>query len=206
MKKLPLLVTAAAVVVMLAGCVGSPVVPSGSPTPSATVTPTTSATPTPAARADFGFTYFENADLGSTFDQMSTQLGRPVAGITECPWYGPVDATDPHITYAFLDSRDASVGTTFFYSLAYPGVTTYPRNAEHVGLGSTQAELLAAYPTAVVGSTHDLGAGDIATVTVQDPSSPAKYVFGFNGDTGTVDLLQWGSAPGTQWSHLCEGF
>lgn len=44
----------------------------------------------------------------------------------------------------------------------------------------------------------DLGAGDIDTITVDDPDSDS-------GST-TVDLLQWGPDAGTQWSHLCGGF
>jgi hypothetical protein len=81
----------------------------------------------------------------------------------------------------------------------------YPRNAEGVGIGSTQAEVMAAFPTAVLGSMTDIGAGDITTITVDDPDSDSKYVYGFNGSS-TVNLLQWGPGAGNQWSHLCGGF
>lgn len=64
---------------------------------------------------------------------------------------------------------------------------------------------MAAFPTAVLGSMTDLGAGDITTITVDDPDSDSKYVYGFSGGS-TVDLLQWGPEAGHQWSHLCGGF
>ena len=77
-----------------------------------------------------------------------------------------------------------------------------------MGVGSTQAEVLAAYPSAVVDSYTDLGAGDMTRITVDDPASDSKYVFAINGSAGAnvVDLLQWGPGAGTQWSHLCSGF
>ncbi len=200
------LVGIAAATFALAGCVpSSPPTATPTPVPAVTVTVTPTPTPTPE-RADYGFTFYEDAQLGSTFDGMSAELGYPVAGLAECTYYGPVDNLADHNTYAFLDSRDASVGSTFFYTLAQPDTATYPRNAEGVGVGSTQAELLAAYPSAVVGTHHDLGAGDIATVTVDDPDSDSRYVFGFSEGSSTVDLLQWGTDAGGQWSHLCGGF
>jgi hypothetical protein len=198
----------------LAGCVPTPVSPSGATSP--TVTPTPTATPTPATtptpeltaapRADYGFTFFEEAQLGHTWEQMSAELPYPVAGIAECPYFGPVDNLDPAVTYAFTDSRDITLGVSFFYSQLWPGVASYPRNAEGVGIGSTAGEVRAAYPAAIVDSMSDLGAGPIARLTVNDPASGSKYVFGFTEGSPTVDLLQWGPRAGTQWSHLCGGF
>jgi len=135
---------------------------------------------------------------------MSAALGFSVAGPAECPNYLPLDGTTDSITWYFTD--DLGHGFAVFYSQARSGIGVYPRNAEGVGIGSTQAELLAGYPSAVVGTTHDLGAGDITTVTVDDPSSDSQYVFGFSSGSSTVDLLQWGLLAGNQWSHLCGGF
>ena len=203
----------AAVTLALAGCSAPAAVTTGaaSPSPSASASGSPSATPTPdptvaAPRADYGFTFFEDAQLGATWTEMSAQLGYPVAGLTECPWYGVLDQTDPSITWAFADSQNPAAGTTFFYSQAQPGVTSYPRNAENVGVGSTAGEVNAAYPGAVLDSMSDLGAGPIARLTVDDPASDSKYVFGFTEGSPTVDLLQWGTRAGTQWSHLCTGF
>lgn len=189
-------------VLLLAGCT-----PPGPAEPAPTVTIYETAAPAGPA-ADYGFTFFEQAQLGTGWTEMSAALHYPVAGIEDCPWYGALWNSEITSTYAFLDSRDASGGSTFFYTnrLLAADDASFPRNAEGVGVGSTQAQILAAYPDAVVGSFDDLGAGTIATITVDDPDSDSKYVFGISDGSAVVDLLQWGPAAGTQWSHLCTGF
>lgn len=202
-------IAAAATALLLVGCTPTPV-PPPDVLPPAPAAPTPDATPAAdpvVERADYGFTYFYEADLG-TWEAMSTQLSHPVAGMPDCPYFGTVWNTDVATTLAFMDPDNIAAGAQFFYTM--PGMTTstapYPRNAEGVGLGSTHADVMAAFPTAVVGSMVDLGAGDIATITVDDPGSDSKYVYGFNAGSTTVDLLQWGPGAGIQWSHLCGGF
>lgn len=198
---------AAVIALLLVGCSPTPVPPpdASSPPPEPTTSPTP--VPEPEQRADYGFSYFYDADLG-TWEEMSAQLRHPVAGMPDCPYYGTVWSTEVAITLAFMDPDDIAAGALFFYTM--PGQTTspapYPRNAEGVGLGSTHDEVMAAFPTAVEGSMVDLGAGEIATITVDDPDSDSKYVYGFNAGSATVDLLQWGPGAGNQWSHLCGGF
>src|SRR5690606_27022941 len=110
----------ALVAIALAGCTptGDPAGP-GEPEPTVTVT----VTPEPEApRADYGFTVFEEATMGSTWEQMSAQLHYPVAGIDQpwndsvCPWYGPIWNTELATTYAFMDSTNMAAGTRFFYT------------------------------------------------------------------------------------------
>lgn len=201
--------TAGFALVALAAC--DPADPSPAPATTVTVTATVNVTPSPSAAAaapDYGFTFFEEATIGSTFAQMSDQLNYPVAGIDGCPYYASVWNTEVATTYAFVDTRDSDDGVDFFYTNRFLASTSdpWPRNAEGVGIGSTQAELLAAYPGAVVDSIDDLGAGTITRVTVEDPDSDSKYVFGFTSGSSEVDLLQWGPGAGGQWSHLCGGF
>lgn len=198
----------AAAAVLLVGCAPTP---EPSPPESAVVEPPTPEA-TPVAdpiieRADYGFTYFQEAELGGTWGEMSAQLHYPVAGMLDCPHYGELWGTSLIGTYAFMDESEMAAGARFFYTMkgSAPDTASFPRNVEGVGVGSTQAELLAAFPDAVVGSMTDLGVGNITTVTVDDPESESKYVYGLSGSSTTVDLLQWGPDAGHQWSHLCGG-
>lgn len=195
-----------ALVLLLAGCTPPPP-PVAEPEPTPVVTESAMPEPTPeptiaAPAPDFGFTFFRGTDLGSTF---ASAGATPIA---ECPYLATLEHTDADYTAAFTDSEAPEGPVSFFYTNLgdLAAVASAPRNAEGVGVGSTRAELLAAYPDAVVGSTHDIGAGDIATVTVEDPTSDSRYVFGFQGESPNVNMLQWGTLAGIQWSHLCGGF
>lgn len=218
MKTNLVLATAIGAALTLAACTPPDATDSSSPVPTATVTVTATPSPTadpPAPAApdpDFDFTSYEGAQIGSTWAQMGAQIGLAVAGNYQCAWYGQLRATELVSTYAFTDvSSPDSAGSTFFYTLMSGASASgpFPRNAEGVGVGSTEAEILAAYPGAVVGSFDDLTVGPLTTITVPDPAGTSKYVFAISGnspDPNMVDLLQWGSADaGTQWGHLCTG-
>lgn len=213
MNRTPVLALAVtAFALTLAACSPTPEdTPSGSapaPEPAPTVTVTVTATPEAVATPDYGFTFFEQAQLGDSFAEASAALNMPVGGAMECPYYGSVWDTQLAITWAFTSPADPGGEIELFYTQQYLGSPSdsWPRNAEDVGIGSTQAELMAAYPAAVAGVVEDLGAGTILTITVEDPDSDSKYVFGFSSGSSTVDLLQWGPNAGGQWSHLCGGF
>lgn len=210
MSKLAPAVVGAVLLLSLTGCVVATPTPSAiaseSSAPTPAPTPTVSAAPEP----DYGFTFFEQAQLGSTFAQIGQQLHYPVGPFDGCPYYAPVWQTELAVTTAFTDSENPGGGVSFFYTnilLAQPS-DPFPRNAEGIGIGSTQAEVLAAYPSATQEDITDLGAGPIHSITVEDPHSDAKYVFGITEGATSVDLLQWGDgdAAGRQWSHLCGGF
>ena len=196
---------AAAGILLLAGCTPIVVTPGGESTPAPTVTVT--AAPTTERGPDYGFTFFREGQIGATFSELSDQLHYPVGGIEECPWYGTVWNTELATTYAFTDSSNPDSGVQFFYSSRFLASddASFPRNAEGVGLGNTEAEIMAAHPDAVAGSVDDDGAGTVQTLTVDDPASDSIYVFGFSGGSAVVDLLQWGPRAGNQWSHLCIG-
>jgi hypothetical protein len=201
-------VAAVAAAFLISGCTP---MPAGDPTTAPVATVTVTATPapdSPGERPDFGFTFFEEAQIGATWDELSDQLNYPVTGYEVCPHYGVVWQTDTMYTHAMMDTSDMAAGVFLFYSeigIADPA-SHFPRNAEGVGLGSTQAEVVAAYPDAVVGAYSDITRGDLTTITVEDPDGDNRYVFALTTGSTVVDLLQWG-LPGTggQWGHLCDG-
>lgn len=191
---------AAIAVLVLSGCTPNPNEPG--PVPTVTVT----VTPEPVTQPDYGFTYFHEATIGSTFEQMAAALHMPLNGYEECPHYGDVWGTVGSSVTAYIHPLTPSDGVTFFYMLeSYLGSDHYPRNAEGIGIGSTVAEVLAAYPGAVQATFEDMGAGTLETITVSDPNSDSKYVFAAYPGHPVISLMQWGPGAGNGWSHLCLG-
>ena len=217
MRKTPLTIALTAAAALAAACTlaacdpGDDVDPTlapADPAPIVTVFVTEDVDEEIGVDPDFGFTYFHDAELGQTFSEAGVALHMGVAGAFDCPHYGTLWSTEIGDTYAFTDFENPSAGISFFYSQTFSDATgaSWPRNAEGVGLGSTQAEVVAAYPDAVVEVVNDLGAGDITRILVDDPDSDSRYAFGITADATAVNLLQWGPDAGNQWSHLCTGF
>ena len=208
---IPFLLASAVLVLALSAC-GSPTPTdagdtSAPPTPTPSPTETTGPLEPDATRADYGFTFFEEAQIGSSFAEISAQLHYPVGPYDGCPYYANVWTTELFTTSAFTDVDNPGGPIVFFYSNRFlaPDDAEFPRNAEGVGIGSTEAEILAAYPSAVVEAATDPGAGPLTKYTVDDPDSDSRYVFAISDGSAVVDLLQWGPEAGNQWSHLCGG-
>lgn len=196
---------------LIAGC--TPVLPEPGPADTPTASPSEEPAPEPSpepgaeARADYGFLHFKEAEIGQTWDEMSVALRYPVAGMEMCPHFGSVWQTERAYGAAFMDPDGINRGAMFFslWMNLDASPDHYPRNAEGIGLGSTLAEVLAAYPSAVESVYTDIGAGDLHLITVDDPDSDSKYVFARYADDSMITMMQWGPWAGRQWSHLCTG-
>ena len=195
-------------VLAVTGCT-PPAPPAAEPEPSPVVTETeapASPTPTPTEEGpepDFGFTFLRDSVIGTDFATAG------VTGLADCPWYSLVENNGGIYTHAMSYPEAPGAEILFFFTqlVTFEGGTA-PLNSEGVGLGATVDELLAVYPDAVIGSSAEYGGGPgaIVTVTVDDPDSESKYVFGFRGgSSATSDMVQWGPLAGGQWSHLCYG-
>ncbi len=181
--------------------------PTPEPTPTETATETPTPTPEPTERADYGFTWLHDAQIGTSFADMSEALGVDVVGIDECPYFAEVLRIGDATVTGFSSPDNPGESVQFFslYDVGGP-IEDYPRNDEDLGVGSSTADVLAAYPDAVQAVGGDIGTGDLNTITVDDPDSDAQYVFASFVDSDKVDVMQWGENAGVQWSHLCGGF
>ena len=225
------LLPAALAVLLLAACSSTPsaTTPSASPTasPSATVSasqsPSASPTPTAtdtalgcppwsddpdAAVAAIAPNRFAGACLGMTFDQ-ATANGTTVVGDKQCPWFSTVVADDKLGYYVNVvqGTQDAN-GTISLFMVKWFGdpadAASYemPATAEGITIGSTKAEVLAAYPTATEVSFDDISRGPRKQLVV--PTGDGT-TYNFDITNKLVSEISWGEglADGGPNGELC---
>lgn len=147
-------------VVTLSGCTASDedVASTSAPThvsasPSISPPPTASSSPTPDAPliTTEGIGAYR---LGGSFTEAKDLLGVPGPEEGEadrCPWFASVSAPNTWITYLIADTVDGVTASDVIASVAIQGDGTAegsPRTHAGVGLGSSEDEVLAAYPDA----------------------------------------------------------
>jgi hypothetical protein len=136
---------------------------------------------------------------GMSFAEASmTYGGPPLAGYDYCPWVAPIVQQDDPGMYIEAISDPGAPGDDIFMFrfswLADPAsASSYevPRTAENITIGSTAAEVLAAYP---VGSTivfDDMAIGPRDQIVVP-VTSEYSYVFDVTG--GLVNTMYWGES------------
>ena len=198
------------------GGTGAPTVtvttPGVSPSTTLSPTPTPLATPTPsstlaavcasytdnpdAATAAIDFNRFADVCLGMSYAKATAVTGVPVVGETQCPWVTTLESDDTLGYYVTAISPVDTPGSEiWFFHMVWQSdpatATAYdlPRTPEGITIGSTVAQLVAAYPGATTMAIDDYSRGPRDERVVLGPDSTA-YVFDITG--GLVSELTWG--------------
>ncbi len=190
---------------------------SASPTPSPTPSPSTvpagttpPATPgppvgnpcdTPGASAAglpaIDFNRYVDICLGMSFSEASAAMPGPaVAGEAICPWYAELLSVDPPGLYVAAVTYPENPGDEIFlFRMIWTGdpagATSFAAPATQAGIsvGSTTAEVKAAYPKATAVTINDPARGPRNQLVV---AGPAGNSIVFDVTSGRVDAVYWG--------------
>lgn len=134
--------------------------PSDPPTASAVASPSDSVSPSasePAQTAGLSADGIGPYVLGGSFEDARARLGVPdsSAGEDRCPWF--VSSGDPQtlMTYVIAGMPDGVTADDEIISVSIQGdgsADDSPTTAEGVGLGSSESDVVAAYPDATTDS------------------------------------------------------
>ena len=190
-----------------------------SPSPSLSATPTaTSATPSPTPSAapvfaqgdpcshpsdsfnglaGIDFDRYARICLGMSFAQASNaMLGPPINGEASCPWYAFVlTVQDPGLYVAAITQPSNPGASISMFAMTWQGDPTAaadfgaPSTAKSISVGSTPAEVKAAYPSATSVTVNDPSRGTRTQLVVAGPSETSMV---FDVTSGVVTDMYWG--------------
>lgn len=191
----------------------SPLTASSTPSASPSVSPeptTPSATPGPVvgnpcdnpdATAEglpaIDFNRYANICLGMSFAEASAAMpGPPIAGDAQCLWYAELLAVDdPGLYVAAVTEPDDPGGEIFLFRMIWlgdpAGAASFaaPETQEGISVGSTTAQVRAAYPSATAVTLDDPARGPRDQLVVAGPHSNSLV---FDVTSGRVDTVYWG--------------
>ncbi|MFO7244926.1 MAG: hypothetical protein DIU73_008620 [Actinomycetes bacterium] len=219
MKRLVPLALVSGSLLVVAGCTTPAADPSPSPTVTASPVVTESPSPEPSPEptsdaveldcptwddgldesglAPIAANRYAGICAGMSFEEASgTYAGPPLTGHEFCPWLAPIVAIDDPGLYVDAVSRpDAPGAEIFLFRMAWYGDLAaassfeVPRNAEGISVGSTTAEVLAAYPGATQVSVDDMALGPREQIVVPVTD---EYTYVFDVTDGRVSFMYWG--------------
>jgi hypothetical protein len=135
------------------------------------------------------------------FPSASAASGEDIAGIAQCPWDAPIIADDTAGFYVnALSPVQAPGSAVTFFRMAWNNdpatASSYemPTTAEGIRIGSTLAQLQAAYPTAHHYAIDDMSRGPRDEWVVLGPGGN-NYIFDVTA--GLVSELNWGQVQST---------
>lgn len=122
--------------------------------------------------------------------------GPTVAGQPECPWYAEVLSIDnPGLYVAAVTFPDNPGGEIFLFRMIWTGNPAdaasfeAPATQAGVSVGSTTAEVNAAFPSATAVTIDDPSRGPRDQLVVAGPSGNSIV---FDVTSGRVDAMYWG--------------
>lgn len=182
-----------------------------SPTPDASVTTGPGPVVTPIAAGDcpefsddpdlamaaIDFNYFAGICTGMAFSQAEAASGLAVSGEVPCPWYAVLVSDEGLGYYVSALSPPETPGSEIWsFRMQWLGdpadASAYemPSTPEGITIGSTEAQLNAAYPGATTFLVDDYARGPRDERIVLGPDSLA-YVFDIT--SGLVSEVTWGT-------------
>jgi hypothetical protein len=151
--------------------------------------------------AQIDFNRFAGICVGMDFPSASAASGEDIAGIAQCPWDATIIADDTAGFYVSALSPVQSPGSAVtFFRMAWNNdpatASSYemPTTAEGIRIGSTLAQLQAAYPSATHYAIDDMSRGPRDEWVVLGPGGN-NYIFDVTA--GLVSELNWGHVQST---------
>lgn len=185
------------IVTVTAGPGASP----GGPAPTVTVT----VAGAPDDYPEYDYDRLFNIHIGDTHASASSAMGYPITGESICPWVSFVVMNQNIDFYASALTRvDDPLGTPFdtFLMRYYGDINAdyvFPKNAEDIGIGSTVAELQAAYPTMYATDPNSSYEG-ISFYVVEGPNGNN---YRFYAPDGRVTVVFWGPGISLTPGDIC---
>lgn len=134
--------------------------------------------------------------MGMSFAEASAASGTPVQGEAMCPWFANIVVDDPVGPYVATTSYvENPGGEILFFRMLWlddPALAPadLPRTAEGITIGSTVAEVLAAYPSATLTTVDDMSRGARSFFLVAGPNDLTLI---FDIESGLVSEITWGA-------------
>jgi len=178
-----------------------------SPTPTATATAPASACPTwddgsaESGLAPIDFNRYAGICVGMDYPTAGGASGLDIAGNASCPWVADIVADDTNGFYVTALSPVEAPGSAItFFRMAWlndPATASsyeMPATAQGITIGSTLAQLQAAYPSATEYLIDDYARGPRDEWVVLGPDGN-NYIFDIQD--GLVSEMNWGQVQST---------
>jgi hypothetical protein len=148
--------------------------------------------------------------VGMSFAAASAAMpGPPIDGEAVCPWYALVlSVTDPGLYVAAITRADDPGAAIYMFRMSWQGDPAAaaafgaPATVKGISVGSTTAQVTAAYPSATSVTFNDISRGPRTQLIVAGPGGTSMV---FDVTSGAVSDMYWGKGiPQGVNGELCS--